>query len=56
MPLSLLFWMIYILAILFSGWAYYAPNTLWLRPFGGVLAIWLLIDFLGYRVFGSAIK
>jgi hypothetical protein len=56
MPLQLLFWMIYILAIFFSGWLYYAPNTPWFRPFGGVLVVWVLIGILGYRVFGSAIR
>jgi hypothetical protein len=56
MPLQVLFWMIYIIAILFSGWVYYAPNTAWFRPFSGLFAIWVLIGILGYRVFGAAIK
>jgi hypothetical protein len=56
MPISVLFWVIYIVAILFSGWAYYVPNTNWIRPFGGLFVTWILIGILGYRVFGSAIK
>jgi hypothetical protein len=56
MPLQLLFWMIYILALFFSAWVYYAPNTPWFRPFSGLFAVWVLIGILGYRVFGSAIK
>jgi hypothetical protein len=56
MPLQLLFWMVYILALLFSGWAYYSPGTPWFKPFGGLFVIWLLIGILGYRVFGAAIR
>jgi hypothetical protein len=56
MPLQYLFWMIYIIAILFAGWAYYAPGTPWTRHFSGVFVVWVLIGILGYRVFGSAIK
>jgi hypothetical protein len=56
MPLAWLFWMIYIIAILFSGWVYYAPNTPWFRPFSGLFIIWVLIGILGYRVFGAAVK
>lgn len=56
MPLSMLFWIIYILAVFFSAWLYYVPNTPWIRPFGGVLVLWVLVGLLGYRVFGTAIK
>lgn len=56
MPLAYLFWMIYIIAIVFAGWAYYAPNTPWFKPFGGVFVVWLLLGILGYRVFGNVVK
>jgi hypothetical protein len=56
MPLAILFWMIYIIAILFAGWAYYAPNTQWFKPFAGLFVIWVLLGTLGYRVFGDIVK
>ena len=55
MSLQLLFWMVYILALVFGGWLNYAPNTPWLKPFGSYFAIWLLVGILGWKVFGPAI-
>jgi hypothetical protein len=56
MPLNFLFWGIYILAIVFSWWAYYEPNQPWYRPAGGYLILWILLGIMGYRVFGPAIR
>lgn len=57
MPISYLFWGIYIFAILFSLWAYYEPaQPLWYRRASGVIILWILVGILGYRVFGSAIR
>jgi|HubBroStandDraft_1064217.scaffolds.fasta_scaffold3366928_1 hypothetical protein len=57
MPLSVLFWVIYILAILFSWWGYYTPSDpAWFRRAGGMTVIWVLVGILGYRVFGPAIR
>jgi hypothetical protein len=57
MPLSVLFWVIYILALLFSWWGYYVPNDPgWFRRAGGMTVIWVLVGILGYRVFGPAIR
>ncbi len=57
MPLQMLFWVIYILAVVFSFWAYYDPaQPLWFRRAGGSFILWVLVGLLGYRVFGSAIR
>jgi hypothetical protein len=56
MPLNLLFWVIYILALIISLWGYYVPNTPWYRGFGGAFVLWLLVGILGWRVFGPAIR
>jgi hypothetical protein len=55
MPLNILFWVIYLLALLVSWWGYYTPGQPWFRPFGGALAIWVLVGILGWRVFGPAV-
>ena len=56
MPISLLFWMVYIISILFGGWSYYDGQPTWYRRFSGYFILWLLVGLLGYRVFGSAIR
>jgi hypothetical protein len=56
MPLQYLFWGLYFFALFVCGFLYYGPDPTWGRRFGGLVAIWVLIGFLGYRVFGSAIK
>lgn len=56
MSLSLLFWMLYILTILFGGWSYYEPaQPLWFRRAGAFLVVWVLIGILGWKVFGPAL-
>jgi hypothetical protein len=57
MPLNVLFWVIYIFALLFSWWGYYeAGNTVWIRRAGGYTVLWVLVGILGWRVFGPAIR
>lgn len=57
MPLNILFWVIYILALLVSWWGYYEPaNTAWVRRAGGLTVLWVLVGILGWRVFGPAIR
>jgi hypothetical protein len=56
MPMSLLFWMIYILSLIVGIWGYYEPTTPWFRRAGGYVALWVLVGLLGLRVFGDAIK
>ena len=54
MPLSMLFWLIFIIWILVGGWAYYQPPN-W-RPLGGHLLLAILIFLLGWGQFGFVIK
>jgi hypothetical protein len=57
MPLQMLFWAIYILAILFAWWGFYVPNdALWSRRAGGYTVLWVLVGLLGYEVFGKPIR
>jgi len=57
MPLNILFWVIYIIALLISWWGYYEPGQpLWFRRAGGITVLWVLVGILGWRVFGPAIK
>jgi len=55
MPLSILFWVIYLVALLFGIWGTYGQPD-WPRRAGGNFALWVLVGILGYRVFGSAIR
>ncbi len=57
MPLSFIFWLIFVLCFIFSFWSggYYRPEVGY-RPFGPYFAIFLLIFFLGWRVFGFVIQ
>ena len=56
MPLSILFWVIYIVALVFSIWASYDGQPNWPRRAGGSFVLWLLIGILGWSVFGPAVK
>jgi hypothetical protein len=56
MPLNILFWVIYLIALILSFFVYYAPGTPWFRPFGGAFVLWILVGILGWRVFGPAIR
>lgn len=57
MPLSIWFWVLYVITVVFGFWIYYeSGQPLWYRRFGGYVVLWILVGMLGYRVFGSAIK
>jgi hypothetical protein len=57
MPLSILFWVIYLISLLVGGWGYYEPTQpTWFRRAGGYLILWILVGILGWSVFGPAIK
>jgi hypothetical protein len=56
MPMSILFWVIYIISLLVGFWGYYEPTGAWVRRAGGYIALWVLVGILGWSVFGPAIK
>ena len=57
MPLSYLWWVIYILSLLVGLWGWYEPApSPWFRRAGGYIILWVLVGMLGWRVFGSAVK
>ena len=57
MPLSVWFWTIYVIAILFGVWSSYeSGQPLWYRRAGAYAVLWLLVGLLGYGVFGPVVK
>lgn len=57
MPLNILFWVIYVVAVVFSFWANYeAGQPTWFRRAGSYFVCWVLIGILGWRVFGPAVR
>lgn len=57
MPLGILFWVIYVIAILFGVWSNYeAGQPLWFRRAGAYLVLWLLVGILGWHVFGPVVR
>ncbi len=56
MPLSIFFWVLFIIWVLFGGWSYYEGNTLRWRPFGGHVLLGILVFLLGWGAFGSIVK
>lgn len=57
MPLAVLFWVVYVVAILFGLWVNYeAGQPVWVRRAGAYLVLWLLVGILGYQVFGPVVR
>lgn len=56
MPLSMLFWLLFILWVLIGSWAYYEPPAFRWRPLGGHLLLGILIFLLGWGQFGFVVK
>jgi hypothetical protein len=52
MTLSILFWVIMIVWLLFGLWIAWPAGP---RPIGNVVLIWVLLAILGWQVFGPAI-
>jgi cytochrome b len=55
MPLSMLFWVLFVIWILFGGYAHYDGTALRWRPFGGHLLLGLLIFLLAWGTFGFVV-
>lgn len=53
MSIGVLFWLLWILAIIFGAWASWPVSNL--RPLGGSLLVWVLFGLLGWKVFGFPI-
>ena len=58
MPLGILFWVVYVIAVVFGFWLNYDPaNKTWAgRGIGGHVVIMVLIGMLGWGVFGPVVK
>jgi membrane protein YdbS with pleckstrin-like domain len=57
MPLGILFWVIYVIAILFGVWSNYeVGQPLWFRRAGAYFVLWVLVGILGWHVFGPVVR
>jgi hypothetical protein len=57
MPLGILFWVVYVIAVVFGAWSSYTPgNPAWFRPFGAYAILWLLVGILGWHAFGPVVR
>ena len=57
MALSIWFWVIYVLTLIFGFWSNYTPGSPYpVKNLGGSSLFFVLIFLLGWAVFGSAIK
>lgn len=56
MTKELLFWMVFIFALLFGGWYHFQNAQLNYYGAGLSLIEFILIGLLGWQVFGSAVK
>lgn len=55
MPLSMLFWVLFVIWVLIGAWANYTPPAFNWRPFGGHLLLGILIFLLGWATFGFVV-
>lgn len=55
MPLSILFWVLMIIWLVFGWWSNTPTAPPWSRM-GGTFLNWVLFAILGWQVFGPAIK
>jgi hypothetical protein len=57
MTLGILFWMIYVIAVIIGVWVNYEPaQPLWVRRAGTYLVLWILVGILGWEVFGPVVR
>lgn len=57
MPLSILFWVLMILWLIFGFWASYVPGSPYPWQRGGAhFLTWVLLAILGWKVFGAVIQ
>lgn len=56
MPIGFIFWLIYLLALIFSVWGYWTPTNPNYRPLGGALLFFILVGLLGWHDFGFPIR
>ena len=55
MSIGLLFWILYIIALVFGLWSNWPATGPAFRPLGGTLLIFVLIGLLGWKCFGAAV-
>lgn len=53
MSIGLLFWILWILAVVFGAWSSWPITNI--RPLGSSLLVWILLGLLGWGIFGAPI-
>jgi hypothetical protein len=57
MTLAILFWVLYIIALVFGLWSGYTPGQPYtFRSWGGSVLVFVLFGILGWAVFGGPVK
>jgi len=57
MTLAILFWVLYIVAIVFGCWSGYTAGQPFLfKSWGGGMLMFVLVGILGWAVFGAPVK
>lgn len=56
MPLGILFWVVYVVAIVFGVWSNYEAGQPWFKRAGAYMVLWLLVGVLGWEVFGPVVR
>lgn len=56
MQISVWFWVIYILALLFCGFGLYRSPVEARWGYGGWFITWILIGLLGWKLFGGPVQ
>jgi hypothetical protein len=57
MSLAILFWVLYIVAIIFGAYLGYTPGQPYtFKTWGGSLLVFVLFGILGWAVFGAPVK
>jgi len=57
MPLGILFWVLYVVAVIFGLWSNYVPGQpQWYRAAAPFLILWILVGILGWSVFGPVVR
>ena len=57
MTLAILFWVLYIVALVFGVWSGYTPGGPFaFKTWGGGFLVFVLIGILGWATFGAPVK
>lgn len=57
MSLGVLFWILFIVALIFGAWGYRGADGTWQwRGLVGGIVLWVLLGILGWHAFGGPVR